>query len=258
MHTVTVQNDLEGTSETICVPNRRIYSSEVFDMINFGLLYVTPLLVMTVSCHSTHSGTELSCTIDIRLQHHPPPQLLYSRIAITLWQSSRQLDYCIPMQNVPASVMQQTTTNITNGNTNNSSSNNNRAGGRNGHGRGRGTTAVEPTEEEDVDAEVVELARNGTNLLHNTNNNNNNNCDVQQGVVGGGGGGGGGPDNSNMFVQHKMVPIPQSSYNILRARRGVIRMLIVVVLTFALCNLPIHARKIWQYWWVHGGGMKRD
>lgn len=57
-----------------------------------------------------------------------------------------------------------------------------------------------------------------------------------------------GPDNSNMFVQHKMVPIPQSSYNILRARRGVIRMLIVVVLTFALCNLPFHARKIWQYW----------
>lgn len=55
-------------------------------------------------------------------------------------------------------------------------------------------------------------------------------------------------DNSNMFVQHKMVPIPQSSYNILRARRGVIRMLIVVVLTFALCNLPFHARKIWQYW----------
>lgn len=148
--------------------------------------------------------------------------------------------------------MQQTTTNITNGDTNNSSGNNNRGTGRNGHGRGRGTTAVEATEEEDVD---VELARNGTNLLHNTNNNNNNHdCDVQPGAVGGGGGGG--PDNSNMFVQHKMVPIPQSSYNILRARRGVIRMLIVVVLTFALCNLPIHARKIWQYWWVLEGGFK--
>lgn len=67
-------------------------------------------------------------------------------------------------------------------------------------------------------------------------------CDMQQqpGVTG--------ADNSNMFVQHKMVPIPQYSYNILRARRGVIRMLIVVVLTFALCNLPFHARKIWQYW----------
>lgn len=36
--------------------------------------------------------------------------------------------------------------------------------------------------------------------------------------------------------------------SVLRARRGVIRMLIVVVLTFALCNLPLHARKMWQYW----------
>jgi len=40
----------------------------------------------------------------------------------------------------------------------------------------------------------------------------------------------------------------ESSHNVLRARRGVIRMLIVVVLTFALCNLPYHARKMWQYW----------
>lgn len=39
-----------------------------------------------------------------------------------------------------------------------------------------------------------------------------------------------------------------ASQNILKARRGVVRMLIVVVLTFALCNLPYHARKMWQYW----------
>lgn len=42
--------------------------------------------------------------------------------------------------------------------------------------------------------------------------------------------------------------LTQSATNVLRARRGVIRMLIVVVLTFAICNLPFHARKIWQYW----------
>jgi len=35
---------------------------------------------------------------------------------------------------------------------------------------------------------------------------------------------------------------------VLRARRGVVRMLMIVVLTFALCNLPYHARKMWQYW----------
>ncbi|KAF7282523.1 hypothetical protein GWI33_002559 [Rhynchophorus ferrugineus] len=41
---------------------------------------------------------------------------------------------------------------------------------------------------------------------------------------------------------------PTCSENVLRARKGVIRMLIVVVVAFALCNLPFHARKMWQYW----------
>ncbi|CAG9771276.1 unnamed protein product [Ceutorhynchus assimilis] len=36
--------------------------------------------------------------------------------------------------------------------------------------------------------------------------------------------------------------------NVLKARRGVIKMLIIVVCAFALCNLPFHARKMWQYW----------
>lgn len=175
------------------------------------------------------------------------PQLLYSRIAITLWQSSRQLDYCIPMQNVPSSVVVQLQTTTTHhGDNNNCSS---RGGGGGGGGRGH-EDATE--EEEEMDAEMVgEMARNGANLFPSVNGGgggtggvgSSSSCDIQQQQQQAGG-----PDNSNMFVQHKMVPIPQSSYNILRARRGVIRMLIVVVLTFALCNLPFHARKIWQYW----------
>lgn len=53
-----------------------------------------------------------------------------------------------------------------------------------------------------------------------------------------------GGNNSCSAVSYRV----SSSRNVLRARRGVIRMLIIVVLTFGLCNLPIHARKIWQYW----------
>lgn len=46
----TITNDLgEGHMETICISHRRKYNSELFDMVNFGLLYVTPLCVMTVS-----------------------------------------------------------------------------------------------------------------------------------------------------------------------------------------------------------------
>lgn len=40
----------------------------------------------------------------------------------------------------------------------------------------------------------------------------------------------------------------RSSKNVLRARRRVIRMLTILVLAFAVCNLPFHARKMWQYW----------
>lgn len=48
-------------------------------------------------------------------------------------------------------------------------------------------------------------------------------------------------------TQHAHIST-HSTNNVLRARRGVVRMLMVVVLTFAICNLPLHARKMWQYW----------
>lgn len=38
------------------------------------------------------------------------------------------------------------------------------------------------------------------------------------------------------------------SHHVLQARRSVVRMLIALVLTFAICNLPLHARKMWQHW----------
>ncbi|KAI5641480.1 7 transmembrane receptor (rhodopsin family) domain-containing protein [Phthorimaea operculella] len=46
----TITNNLgDGHMETICIQHRMKYNSEIFDMVNFGLLYVTPLCVMTVS-----------------------------------------------------------------------------------------------------------------------------------------------------------------------------------------------------------------
>lgn len=46
----TVVNTMrDGTTETICVTHRQKYNSKVFDIVNFVLLYVVPLAVMSVS-----------------------------------------------------------------------------------------------------------------------------------------------------------------------------------------------------------------
>ncbi|XP_033327575.2 trissin receptor-like [Megalopta genalis] len=45
-------------------------------------------------------------------------------------------------------------------------------------------------------------------------------------------------------VQH----VRSSSRNVLRDRRGVIRMLIAVVMMFAVCNLPQQVRIVWRHW----------
>jgi bombesin-like receptor 3 len=60
--TGTATNNLpNGVTETMCIPHRVKYDSKLFDMINFTVLYVVPLSVITV---------------------------LYSLIAMTLWHSS--------------------------------------------------------------------------------------------------------------------------------------------------------------------------
>ncbi|XP_075992293.1 trissin receptor [Anticarsia gemmatalis] len=145
----TITNDLgDGHMETICIPHRRKYNSELFDMVNFGLLYVTPLCVMTV---------------------------LYTRIAVGLWQSSHALQHL-----------------------------------------------------ERVQCCATQFQRNDKKMM--TGNNKTQAKNMR------------GHDSRNC---HHLSHL---SRNVLRARRGVVRMLIVVVLTFAICNLPFHARKMWQYW----------
>ncbi|CAH2066726.1 unnamed protein product, partial [Iphiclides podalirius] len=142
----TITNNLgDGNMETICIQHRMKYNSEVFDMVNFGLLYVIPLCVMTV---------------------------LYTRIAVGLWRSSHGLQQ---MGHTQCCGAQKTTTATT---------------------CKSGSTRVSSQKQE---------------------------------------------TRSCYHISHL-------SRNVLRARRGVVRMLIVVVLTFAVCNLPFHARKMWQYW----------
>lgn len=45
----TIENKhSNGVTEEICIMNRKMFSSKVLDLINFALLYLLPLLVMTV------------------------------------------------------------------------------------------------------------------------------------------------------------------------------------------------------------------
>ncbi|GLV45755.1 Trissin receptor [Carabus blaptoides fortunei] len=170
-----VNNMRNGGSETICATHRKKYNSELFDMINFVLLYVVPLVVMTV---------------------------LYTRIAVGLWRSSRQLEKHWNMNTNDKQLHQQAQPN------NIPECNHTCAGAH--------TYQQHPT--------AIRYKQPSLNTKFVTE------CKP---VV----------TSSGFSVQH-----PNSSQNVLRARRGVIRMLIVVVLTFALCNLPFHARKMWQYW----------
>ncbi|KAL1496977.1 hypothetical protein ABEB36_008016 [Hypothenemus hampei] len=59
------------------------------------------------------------------------------------------------------------------------------------------------------------------------------------------------PNTQNGKLENLLVRSPTQasiSHNMLKARKGVIKMLIIVVCAFALFNLPYHARKMWQYW----------
>ncbi|GLV45761.1 Trissin receptor [Carabus blaptoides fortunei] len=173
----TIVNTMRnGATETICVTHRKKYNSELFDMINFVLLYVVPLVVMTV---------------------------LYTKIAVGLWRSSRELEKHLNAFASNQQHRQQTYYHHT------------------------CTHACQQQQPLQHEQQMQIMGRFKNQPLHPKFT-----LECKPMVTGGA-----------ITSQH-----PNSSQNVLRARRGVIRMLIMIVLTFAICNLPFHARKMWQYW----------
>ncbi|XP_023166192.2 trissin receptor isoform X2 [Drosophila hydei] len=253
----------DGQEEEICVLDREMFNSKLLDMINFVLLYVMPLLVMTV---------------------------LYSKIAIALWRSSRGLSPHVTQQQQQHQQQQHQAGPENSMSLHNSMYHHHHhhhhqhahplthphhhqlhqlpassgTGGAAGVGAGsgvggagagagasslasgssstslsrkqsskyekRGVSITESQVSLEADRPIVSACRK-TSFYHHSHTHN-----QRQGN-----GGGGGVGVATAHMSH-------SSSNVLRARRGVVRMLIIFVLTFALCNLPYHARKMWQYW----------
>lgn len=56
----TIKNiySASGGVEEICVLDRKMFNSKLLDMMNFVLLYVIPLIIMTVSKLETRQKTE--------------------------------------------------------------------------------------------------------------------------------------------------------------------------------------------------------
>ncbi|XP_034474841.1 trissin receptor isoform X2 [Drosophila innubila] len=236
----------DGQEEEICVLDREMFNSKLLDIINFVLLYVMPLLVMTV---------------------------LYSKIAIALWRSSRGFTSHVPQQHQNHQQHgQETSMSLHNSMYHHhphphqhahhhqlhqlpagAGTTTAAAGGGAGGGGGaalasgsssaslsrklsskyekRGVSITESQVSLEADRPIVSACRK-TSFYHHSHTHN---------QRGGGANGGGGTGGGATHMSH-------SSSNVLRARRGVVRMLIIFVLTFALCNLPYHARKMWQYW----------
>ncbi|XP_043862827.1 trissin receptor isoform X2 [Drosophila santomea] len=259
----------DGQEEEICVLDREMFNSKLLDMINFVLLYVMPLLVMTV---------------------------LYSKIAIALWRSSRGLTpHVVQHQHQQQQQPQQASCQDIGMGMHNSMYHHHQhqhhhhhhhphhqlpsaasssgsvplagvglggvGGGGGGNGPGpslasggssttslsrkqsskyekRGVSITESQVSLEADRPIVSACRK-TSFYHHGHGHAHHQRAGNSSVGGVGGGGGGVAGATHMS---------HSSSNVLRARRGVVRMLIIFVLTFALCNLPYHARKMWQYW----------
>ncbi|XP_065357133.1 trissin receptor [Calliphora vicina] len=252
-----------GREEEICVLDRKMFNSKLLDMINFGLLYCIPLLVMTV---------------------------LYSKIAIALWRSSRGLQHHLAQQENGMGMHNSMYHHHHNHNHNNQhnhlhnhhqqlsqqqqqqqpppaltaplgtpiSVNSSVVSGstlsRKQSCKYDGKRGVNISESQhdsykvslDADRPVVSTCRK-TSFYQHSHNHLTHQQQPQPAASAN--------HHHRPHAQHhglhgsqRVSHISHSSNNVLRARRGVVRMLIIFVLTFALCNLPYHARKMWQYW----------
>ncbi|XP_042232306.1 trissin receptor-like [Homarus americanus] len=177
-------------TEVICLADRELYDSRTFDTINFVLLYVMPLSVMS---------------------------LLYWRIGSYLWINGRQVEVARRARNSPVS----------------------------------GNGVILPSHQFPccISALKEEMTKEHNCKL---------NEDTKRGGTAQQSAGGGSSSSHGCYSalgrrrrwrQTGEMPIgPYHTERLLRTWRKVVKLLVAVVLCFAICNLPFHLRKMLTYY----------
>ncbi|KAL9929235.1 trissin receptor isoform 2-T4 [Glossina fuscipes fuscipes] len=261
----TIKNvhTISGQEEEICVLDRKMFNSKLLDMINFVLLYVIPLLVMMIlytkiavalwrsSQGLTHQLAQQENSMGLHnsmYQHHHHHHHHHHR-------QHQQNPHLCGQQSLSTSL-----------NISGSDDGGNSGGGSNDisvdaitlsrklssskYEKRAGNATLHIIESQvtlDSDRPVVSACRktsfyNHNHLHHYHHSHQQSEYQNSTQAINT-------TSRHNVHSGQRVTHISHSSSNnVLRARRGVVRMLIIFVLTFALCNLPYHARKMWQYW----------
>ncbi|XP_022243515.1 trissin receptor-like [Limulus polyphemus] len=162
---------LKGEYFVICHMKRALYNSKTYDIVNFVVCFLLPLIIISV---------------------------MYSIICVRLWKNQ------MPKQ--PDEMRLRTFSKAIQNN-----------------------STVSSVMERKEDADSLK-AENSTIVLHKEL-----------------------PRSRNWRKRTRTLILRRNSQQnantpVIKARRKVIRLLVAVVFTFMLCNLPFHARKFWQYW----------
>ena len=277
--TVTTHRN-DGTEEIICTAKRTLYNSKTFDMVHFSLLFLLPLFIITILYTrvgitlwhsgakrrrnlnypaSFRAGTVNSGALNIALSHIQDSS--YCNGSENLdhrTEGSTSFNSC-QTDEVSRTVSPQMSSSSSSSNCSRKSG----SGRTRDPGKARRTSIVSTkttTEINEVftnsgkrnssESEVLPgTPMNGKSRLKNQNDvqKENNNVDRAQrsdgrpGSIGSRSYGGRRPALVRQNCRRRIGP--------LRSRQSVVKMLIAIVVTFFLCNLPFHVRKVCQYWW---------
>lgn len=232
----------EGGTEAMCLLRRDQFDTRIWDVVSLTLLYLLPLLLLS---------------------------LLYARIAHTLWRSGRLLAAAASPYTSAAATAAAAATEAEYGTFNTqptaSVSSTSSTGGPGAAAMmdGSGTPKCQVREQAphiirgsvkstmSTYVSMASMRDEGSRASHNATPDiipltpqGHSRMEMSvRGVLQGRGG-------ASPRVACRPIHLHSSSPLVLRARRKVINMLVVVVVSFAACSLPFHTRKMLQYYWA--------